>query len=245
MRARLIPALAVLALAACGNDAPAPDEAAPVETADAAPATEAEAEDVSATGFIRPGDTVPDSVTAEEGDIPRDSYGRPFTYAFLGKELPPFTGTMVNGTEFSSSSLYGRWTVVDVWGLWCGDCMADAKYVAALSNAIAKDGDMSFLSIHTPPNAKRADEAFGRYGSVDAYFEEKGYSYPTLIDTDASIRDMLEIAWTPSYLLVAPDGTVQGFRSELAAADGTPVKDFMRDIASVRSSYTPLEVEAE
>ena len=28
------------------------------------------------------------------------------------------------------------------------------------------------LSIHTPPNAQRADEA-GRYGSVEAYFEEK------------------------------------------------------------------------
>ena len=68
--------------------------------------------------------------------------------------------------------------------------------------------DLNFISIHTPPNAARADEAYGRYGSVEAYFDEKGYSYPTVIDTNASIRDALKIAWTPSYLLVAPDLTV-------------------------------------
>ena len=75
---------------------------------------------------------------------------------------------------------------------------------------------------------------------MEAYFEEKGYSYPTLIDEDASIRDTLEIAWTPSYILVAPDLTVQGFRSELAAASSDdPVQDLLDDIAAVKANYDP------
>lgn len=195
--------------------------------------------DADATGFIRPGTPVPESARTEQGDIPRDDYGRPFEYAFLGKQLPDIAGKRTNGTSFETADLAGQWTVIDVWGLWCGDCMADARYVAALASAIAQDPDLNFISIHTPPNAARADEAYGRYGSVEAYFDEKGYSYPTVIDTDASIRDALKIAWTPSYLLVAPDLTVQGFRSELSAADGEPVKDFIRDIASVKAAYTP------
>ena len=92
----------------------------------------------------------------------------------------------------------------------------------------------------TARTVQRADEAFGRYGSVDAYFEEKGYSYPTIVDEDASIRETLGIAWTPSYILVAPDLTVQGFRSELAAASSNaPVADLLADIEEVKASYTP------
>lgn len=190
-----------------------------------------------ATGFITPSTPVPDTVSAEAGDVPRDDYGRPFAYEYLGQQLPPFSGTMVAGPLFSTQELENQWTVIDVWGLWCGDCMADAPYVAALASAIAQDPDLTFLSIHTPPSAQRAGEAFGRYGSVEAYFEEKGYSYPTLLDPDASIRGNLAIEWTPTYLLIAPDLTVQGFRSELAAAEGEPVKDFLKDIASVKQAW--------
>ncbi|WP_370234475.1 MULTISPECIES: TlpA family protein disulfide reductase [Henriciella] len=190
-----------------------------------------------ATGFILPGTSVPASAEQKAGDVPRDDYGRPFTYTYLGNALPAFSGTMVSGEAFDFAQLEGRWTVIDVWGLWCGDCMADAPYVAALASAIAQDPDLAFMSIHTPPNANRIDDAYGKYDSVQDYFDDKGYSYPTLLDADASIREQLDIAWTPSYLLIAPDGTVQGFRSELSAADGEPVKDFLRDIAEVKKSY--------
>ncbi|MEM5516797.1 TlpA disulfide reductase family protein [Henriciella sp. AS95] len=190
-----------------------------------------------ATGFILPGADVPASAETKAGDVPRDDYGRPFTYAYLGEGLPEFSGEMVSGETFTSDQLQGQWTVIDVWGLWCGDCMADAPYVAALASAIAQDPDLRFMSIHTPPNANRIDDAYGKYDSVQAYFDDKGYSYPTLLDADASIRETLDIAWTPSYLLVAPDGSVQGFRSELSAVDGEPVKDFLRDIAEVKKAY--------
>lgn len=192
-----------------------------------------------ATGFITPDTPVPASAEQKSGDVPRDDYGRPYSYAFLGEKLPAFSGTMLSGEEFSSDQLEGQWTVIDIWGLWCGDCMADAPYVAALATAISQDPDLTFMSIHTPPNAQRADEAYGKYDSVQSYFNSAGYSYATLLDTNASIRDTLDIAWTPSYLLIAPDGTVQGFRSELSAADGEPVKDFMRDIAEVKKAYEP------
>ncbi|WP_084395715.1 TlpA family protein disulfide reductase [Henriciella aquimarina] len=198
-----------------------------------------------ATGFITPETPVPASAETEPGDVPRDDYGRPFTYEYLGKPIPDFSGTMVAGPLFSTQELKNQWTVIEVWGLWCSDCMADAPYVAALASAIAQDPDLAFLSIHTPPSAKRVDEAYGRYGSVEAYFEEKGYSFPTLLDPDASIRKTLSIRWTPSYLIVAPDRTVQGFRSELSAAEnGEPVKDFLKDIAEVKREYNAAQDEA-
>jgi thiol-disulfide isomerase/thioredoxin len=185
-----------------------------------------------ATGFI----TANPLPLAEDGSVRRDDYGRPYEYAFLGQKLPHFTGTMQDGSVFDSDNLT-QWTVIDVWGLWCSDCQADAPYAAALSTAINQDPDLDFLSIHVPASAARAtpEEMYKKYGSVDAYFAEKGYSYPVVIDSDASLRNTLRIDWTPSYLLVSPDGVVKGYRSEFSAAKGEPVKDFLKDIARVKA----------
>ncbi|MEO1963998.1 TlpA disulfide reductase family protein [Hyphomonas sp.] len=204
----------------------------PVDTAEAASPEAGLPED--ATGFI----TANPLPLADDGSIRRDDYGRPYEYALLGKQLPHFTGTMLDGTEFDSSSLT-NWTVIDVWGLWCGDCLADGPYAAALATAINQDPDLDFLSIHVPASAARTspEEMYKKWGSIDAYFEEKGYSYPVVIDPDTSLRTALQIGWTPSYILVSPDGVVKGYRSEFSAAEGEPVKDFLKDVARVKAGH--------
>ena len=220
-----ISAASLIALVACGQGA---------DTADHGVSTDPNA----ATGFITSNTVAPASATIREGEtIARDADGRPYSYALLGEALPALSGQMADGSTFDPASLDGTWNVIDVWGIWCGDCMADAPYVAALVTAIEQDPDLGFLSIHTPANANRAkpEDMYGKYGSVSAYFEDKGYSYPTLLDEDASLRDALAIKWTPSYLLVDPDGVVRGFRTDLSVADGEPVKDFLKDVARVKA----------
>lgn len=228
MRLALL-AASLLALASCGGDAPPPEADAP-----AGP---------EATAFITENAEPQAYDRIDETGIARDAAGRPFTYALLGETLPAFTGPMVGGGTFDSTALEG-WTVIDVWGIWCSDCMADAPYVAALARAIDQDPDLAFISIHTPPSAARADEAFGRYGSVEAYFDARGIGYPTVIDTDAAIRDLLRVVWTPSYLLVAPDGRIVAFRTDLSAAGGEPVKDFLKDVAEVKRDNRAAEPRA-
>ena len=192
----------------------------------------------SATGYYQPGSEIPASADLSRGDVPRDDYGRPYTYEGLGETLPTFTGEMASGASFSSSLLEGRWTVIEVWGIWCHDSRNDATYAAALSRALAQDPDVDFMSIHTPPNADHAHRAYRSYDSVSAWFDEKGWSFPTVVDKDASIRDLLRIRWTPTYLVIAPDLTVQGFRTGLADAGDLAVKDFVKDIADTRRAWT-------
>ncbi|OZB12980.1 MAG: hypothetical protein B7X53_17070, partial [Hyphomonas sp. 34-62-18] len=131
---------------------------------------------------------------------------------------------------------------IDVWGAWCSDCVADGPYVDALARAIAQDPDLDFISIHVPANANRAtpEELYGKYGSLDAYFASAGYSVPTVLDTDASLRELLQISWTPSYLVVSPDGVVRGFRTDLRVIEDQPVKTFIQDIAEVRKEVRDL-----
>lgn len=195
-------------------------------------------DETSATGFYRPGVSVPASADNSRGDVPRDDYGRPYTYEGLGKPLPVFTGETVQQTSFASPQLAGQWTVIEVWGIWCHDSRRDAKYAAALATALAQDPDVSFMSIHTPQNAENAGRALRGYDSVAAWFEEKGWQFPTVIDTDASIRTALKIRWTPTYLLIAPDLSVQGFRTGLADAGDHAVKDFVQDISETRRNWS-------
>ena len=192
----------------------------------------------AATGYYQPGSEIPASADLSRGDVPRDDYGRPYTYEGLGEALPEFTGELSNGTSFSSTLLEGRWTVIEVWGIWCHDSRNDAPYAAALSRALAQDPDVDFMSIHTPQNADRADKAYRNYGSVSAWFNEKGWSFPTLVDKDASIREILRVRWTPTYLVIAPDLTVQGLRTGLADAGDMAVKDFVKDISKTKRGWT-------
>ena len=193
---------------------------------------------VEATAFLTENAPPPDGAADSKGDgILRDANNRPFSYALLGKKLPEFSATMADGAVFESAAL-NRWTVIDIWGAWCSDCLADGPYVAALERAIAQDPDLDFVSIHVPASKARATpaEMFGEYGSLEAYFEAAGYLVPTVLDTDGSLRETLTISWTPTYLLVSPDGVVRGFRTDLSVAGSEPVKDFLRDVARVKKT---------
>lgn len=242
MRLSILTASAFAALAACAQQASEPETGNPASTR--APTEPETALDITitppnqsaATYLITPGMSVPPTADMSRGDVPRDDYGRPYTYEYLGQRLPAFSGPLADGGTFSSIALEGKWTVIEVWGLWCHDSMTDAPYAAALSTALAQDPDVDFITIHTPQNAQNI-RTYGKHGSVAAFFDEKGYRYRTLIDTDASVRDTLKIRWTPSYLVIAPDMTVQAFRTGLADADGEPVKDFVREIANVRAAW--------
>jgi thiol-disulfide isomerase/thioredoxin len=227
----LIASLAVLA--ACA--APESDESATPPAGAAETAVPADMP--KARGFITKKEAAPEGARDIRGDgVLRDADERPFSHALLGERLPSLKVPLNSGRTMDLS-VPGKWTVVDVWGIWCSDCMNDAPYADALSRAIAQDPDLAFVSVHVPASKTRItpQEMFGKYGSVESYMKEKGYIYPVVIDVDATKREALKIAWTPTYLLVSPDGVVRGFRTDLSVAEGEPVKDFMRDIARVRS----------
>jgi thiol-disulfide isomerase/thioredoxin len=187
-----------------------------------------------ATAFITTNTAPPEGAIVDAKGIARDAAGRPYGYSLLGEAFPALELPLYGGGQFSSADLIGKWTVVDIWGVWCPDCVADGVYVAALATAIDQDPSLNFISIHTPPSASRIADSFGKFGSLDAYFAAKGFSYPTAIDADASTLEPLKVSWRPSYLVVGPDGRVRGYRSDFSAAKGEPVKDFLRDIAELK-----------
>lgn len=245
MRRHSLPALLlVMMVSACGpQGAPAAtDTDATVSSSPETPEPEPADKGPKAQGFITANAAPPPGALDNEDGTYRDADGRPFQYELLGQRLPAFTAPTSDGGTFNSADIT-RWTVIDVWGAWCSDCVADGPYVDALARAIAQDPDLDFVSLHTPANANRAtpEELYGKYGSLEAYFEAAGYALPSVVlDNDATIRDALKIRWTPSYLLVSPDGVVRGFRTDLRVIEDQPVKTFIQDIAEVRKDVRDL-----
>lgn len=186
-------------------------------------------------------DAQPVSNDTSQTSINRDDSGRPTSHALLGKQIPAFSAKLSSGGQITQADLKGRWTIINFWGLFCHDSLNDAAYANALKTALEQDPDVGYLSFHTAPQDYKTStnktKIFGKWGSVDAFFKDKGYSeYPVALDPDATIRDAFKIIWTPTYLIVGPDLTVEAFRTDLSLDNPNGIKDVVRQIHEVRKS---------
>ena len=188
--------------------------------------------------FVTADTPVPQSAKdSREDGVLRDRDGRPVRHGLLGQALPAFEAASLTGELVSSADLAGQWTVLAAWGVWCHDSRNDADNINALARALAAESGIEFLSVHMPYSADHVDIAYRGFGSVEGFFEAEGVDWPVIVDEDASLRDALQIEWTPSYLVVAPDLTVRAFRTDFSVAGEGAVAAFVDDVK--RLARTP------
>lgn len=208
------------------------------ETVAASEVAEKKAEPAFVEGLPRDQWLTPVSAIPLGADgVVRDEKRRPYSYELLGKPLPSFSATLADGSPVTEEVFRGKWTIVDVWGIWCGDCRRDAPLVKALAEKADADPQIEFISLHTPPSAARVKDAYGAYGSVQAYFEKEGGGYKTIVDADASLREAFKIVWTPSYLLIGPDLTVQAFRTDLSVGSSEGLDKVIAQAKEISLAY--------
>lgn len=193
-------------------------------------------------GLIIEGTPIPaEASDSREDGVLRGPSGRPVTHELIGKTLPSFSTTNYLGEPFSTESLVGKWTVMTVWGVWCHDSRNDAENINAVGAYYADRDDINFVSLHVPPpKPKDLDKRYRKYGSVEAFFEDKGVAWPTVLDDTLDIRQALQIEWTPTYLLVGPDLTVRGYRTDLSVVEGeTVLDDFFGNVDTIIAAADP------
>ena len=133
-------------------------------------------------------------------------------YPGLGKPAPQFAYKDEDGVEGETMPARGRTQVIEFWGVWCPDCMLDAPRMEEVRQAAAEMDDVNVLAIHV--------RGTGRYESLDQYFAESGYDFPTLTDPHSVIAKLYGVQWYPTYLVVDPAGTVTHMQASLSHADG-------------------------
>ncbi|MCU0881180.1 MAG: TlpA family protein disulfide reductase [Hyphomonadaceae bacterium] len=120
---------------------------------------------------------------------------------------------LLDGGVQSVSQFTGRTLIFHVWGLWCGDSLADIDDVARLHRRLARSRNLAIAGLHV-----RA--AYGRWGSLQAFFAEKRYRFPVALDPDSTVYRDWGLRWTPSYVIIDPAGVIRDYASGLRGEGG-------------------------
>jgi cytochrome c biogenesis protein CcmG, thiol:disulfide interchange protein DsbE len=116
----------------------------------------------------------------------------------IGKPMPAFAGTTLDGGAFSSAELAGRPTVVNFWASYCIPSCVDEHPV--LLDLAARHGDelrmVGVLVNDTPDDARGF---LDRYGQID---------WPTLVNADSTISIDYGVTGPPETFFVDADGIV-------------------------------------
>lgn len=187
--------------------------------------------------LVTPAMAVPGGAKDTKGDgILRDANGRPVSHPFLGQKIAAFSGPKADGGAYDGASMAGRWTVLVAWGLWCHDSRNDMDNISAVAAFAEGRPDVDFISVHVPYSTDELDSLYRGHGSVAAFFEAEGISFPTVLDETAELRAKLWVQWTPTYLLIGPDLTVEGFRTDISVSGEGALDAFLAEISVLAAS---------
>jgi len=89
---------------------------------------------------------------------------------------PEFSGTLLDGADFSSTDLAGGIAVLNFWGSWCAPCRVETPEFQAVSTEVADDG-VQFLGVNVKDQQQFAE----------AFVDSKGITFPSLFDPKGEV----------------------------------------------------------
>ena len=110
----------------------------------------------------------------------------------------------------------GKTIFLNFWATWCPPCKAEMPDIQKLYEKSATEGEDAVIVLGvTAPN-------MGQEGSeeeIAAFMEEKGYTYPVLMDTEGELFNSYGIMSFPTTFMIDRDGNVFGYVSGMLSAD--------------------------
>lgn len=116
----------------------------------------------------------------------------------VGKPLPAFEATTLEGESFSSEALAGRPALINVWASWCDPCVDEHPLLLATARAYA--GELSMVGIVYQDSPDGARAFLARYGDG---------GWPDLLDPSGRIAVDLGVTGPPETFFVDGTGIVR------------------------------------
>ena len=134
---------------------------------------------------------------------------------------PDFTLKDQYGKEHTLSEYKGRVVFLNFWATWCPPCRAEMPDIQELYEESMQDPESGpvILGVAFPGYGNEKDEE-----GIKAFLQENGYTYPTVMDTDASLMYKYYITAFPTTFMIDQYGNVFGY------VPGSMSKDIMEDI---------------
>lgn len=121
---------------------------------------------------------------------------------------PDFVLTDQYGETHSLSDYRGKIIFLNFWATWCPPCRAEMPDIQALyeDNSLDPESDLVILAVAFPNHSGETDEE-----GVKAFLEANGYTYPTLMDSEASLANPYYITAFPTTYMIDPEGNIFGY----------------------------------
>lgn len=110
----------------------------------------------------------------------------------------------------------GKTIFLNFWATWCPPCKAEMPDIQKLYEKSATEGEdaVIVLGVAAPNMGQEGSEE-----EIAAFMEEKGYTYPVLMDTEGEMFNSYGIMSFPTTFMIDRDGNVFGYVSGMLSAD--------------------------
>lgn len=118
-----------------------------------------------------------------------------------------FTLTDQFGNTHTLDQYKGKTILLNFWGTWCGPCRSEMPDLQAVYEDYGNnEKDLVVLGVAAPNLGQE-----GSAEDITAFLEENGYTYPTLMNEDASLFYSYGISSFPTTFMIDKNGNVYGY----------------------------------
>lgn len=133
-----------------------------------------------------------------------------------GTHPPDFTGHTADARQLSLSELRGKVVLVNFWASWCRECRPEMPVLQSLHRELAARG-LVIVGINAREDAR----------AVARYAEERGLTFPLVLDPAGKINDLYGVIGLPTTFVVARDGRAVAFAVGPRAWGSPPARELL------------------
>ncbi|EOV9529089.1 TlpA family protein disulfide reductase [Bacillus cytotoxicus] len=120
----------------------------------------------------------------------------------VGKAAPHFELAKLDGTKVKLSDLKGKKVIVNFWATWCGPCQQEMPDMEAFYKKHKEDVEILAVNYTVSERANGTEK-------VRQFAEEKGVTFPILLDTDISVTTRYKVITIPTSYFINTKGIIQ------------------------------------
>ena len=125
-----------------------------------------------------------------------------------------------NGEEHSLDEYRGKTVFLNFWATWCGPCQREIPDIEKLYRDRGEnEGDLVVLGVANPKTDSRPNNSDVSEADVMAFIDERGITYPVLMDSTGEMFSGYRIRSFPTTFMIDKDGNIFGYISGMLTPD--------------------------